>query len=169
MNSGSNMMIDLKSVVDKVVEVARTPAGWLSALLIYLAPLSVIYILMITVVVADFITGMLASWKRMIPRSSGRLKNSIVKVFCYFGAVYIFWQMEVRIGLEYLQLGSYKIIGGFIAIVETISILENMAIITGHPIFLKIIKFVRGKAAEKGGSLIEDILEEKTEESKKKD
>ena len=36
-----------------------------------------------------------------------------------------------------------------------------MAVITGKPIFLKLVKLIRGKAREKGGDLVGDILEEK--------
>ena len=59
---------------------------------------------------------------------------------------------------------TYKFIAGFIAIVEIISILENMAVITGNPIFLKIVRLIRGQAREKHGDLIGDILEEKNGE-----
>ena len=58
------------------------------------------------------------------------------------------------------MIGTYKIVAGFIAIVEIISILENMAVITGNPIFLKIVRLIRGKAREKHGDLFGDILEE---------
>lgn len=167
MKSDWNMMIDIKGISDNVIEAGKTPAGWFSALMLYLAPLHNIYSLMLTIVIADFITGMFASKKRHIPYSSSRLKNSIVKLFCYFGSVYIFWQIEERLEIEWLELGFYKFVAGFIAVVEAISILENMAIITEKPIFLKIIRIVRGKASEKGGTLIEDLLKEKSDDTPK--
>ena len=47
--------------------------------------------------------------------------------------------------------------------VEIISILENMFIITEHPFFTKLVKLIRGKASksEKMGDLLTDIMNEK--------
>lgn len=160
MQNSYKVTVTINEVFSKIWEIVKTPIGWLSALLLYFEPIKDVYILMITVVVMDFITGIGASAKRKIPRSSSRLKNSIIKCFCYFGAVFVFWQFEIRLGLEHV-IGSYKVIAGFIAIVEIISILENMAVITGNAIFLKIVRLIRGKAREKHGDLIGDILEEK--------
>lgn len=163
-----NIMVGIKEIIDKVIDVARTPMGWLAAVLTFFAPLKDVYVLLLIIVGFDFITGVMASVKNKIPRSSSRFKNSVIKMFCYFGAVFIFWQFEERLDLEYIH-GSYKLLAGFIALVETISILENMAVITGNRIFLKIVRLIRGKAAEKGGSLIEDILNEKNPDKEKED
>lgn len=160
MQNSDKVTVTINEVFSKIWEITKTPTGWLLTLLLYFEPIKDIYILMVIVVVMDFITGIGASVKRKIPRSSSRLKNSIIKCFCYFGAVFIFWQFEIRLGLEHV-IGSYKVIAGFIAIVEIISILENMAVITGNPIFLKIVRLIRGRAREKHGDLIGDILEEK--------
>ena len=160
MQNSYKVTVTINEVFSKIGEIVKTPTGWLLALLLYFDPIKDIYILMVIVVVMDFITGIGASVKHKIPRSSSRLKNSVIKCFCYFGAVFVFWQFEVRLGLEHV-IGSYKIVAGFIAIVEIISILENMAVITGNPIFLKIVRLIRGKAREKHGDLIGDILEEK--------
>lgn len=160
-------MIDIKGILLKIIEIAKTPIGWIMAFFAYFAPIQNEIILLMIVVTADFITGLSVSYKMKIPRSSSRFKNSIVKIFCYFGAVFIFWQFEIRLDLELIN-GTYKMITGFIALVEIISILENMAIITENPIFLKIIKLIRGKAAQKGGSLVEDIFNEKNENHLKK-
>ncbi len=162
MQNSYKVTVTISEVFSKILEIVKTPTGWLLALLLYFEPIKDVYILMIIVVVMDFITGIGASARRKIPRSSSRLKNSVIKCFCYFGAVFVFWQFEIRLGLEHV-IGSYKIIAGFIAIVEIISILENMAVITGNPIFLNIVRLIRGKAREKHGDLIGNILEEKNE------
>ena len=160
MQNSYKVTITINEVFSKIGEIVKAPTGWLLALLLYFEPIKDLYLLMVIVVVMDFMTGIGASVKHKIPRSSSRLKNSVIKCFCYFGAVFVFWQFEIRLGLEHV-IGSYKIVAGFIAIVETISILENMAVITGNPIFLKIVRLIRGKAREKHGDLIGDILEEK--------
>lgn len=168
MQNSYKVTVTINEIFSKIWETIKTPTGWLCALLLYFEPIKDVYFLMVIVVVMDFITGIGASVKRKIPRSSSRFKNSIIKCFCYFGAVFVFWQFEIRLGLEHV-IGSYKVIAGFIAIVEIISILENMAVITGNPIFLKIVRLIRGRAREKHGDLIGDILEEKNGEYIPKD
>ena len=168
MQTDWNIMLGIKEIFTKILDVAKTPMGWLAAVLTFFAPLKDVYVLLLIIVGFDFITGVMASVKRKVPRSSSRFKNSVIKMFCYFGAVFIFWQFEERLDLEYIH-GSYKLIAGFIALVETISILENMAVITANKIFLKIVRLIRGKAAEKGGSLIDDILNEKNPDKEKED
>ena len=168
MKTDWNIMLGIKEIFENIIEAAKTPMGWLAAVLTFFAPLKDVYVLLLIIVGFDFVTGVMASVKRKVPRSSSRFKNSVIKMFCYFGAVFIFWQFEERLDLEYIH-GSYKLIAGFIAFVETISILENMAVITANKIFLKIVRLIRGKAAEKGGSLIDDILNEKNPDKEKED
>lgn len=140
-----------------------TVNGWIAGAVIYLAPLHGVFWLMIIMLVADFVTGIAASAKQHIPRSSKRLRRSASKMLCYFGIIYLFWEFEMQLGVDWIA--TYKFIAGFIFLVEIVSILENMFVITGHPAFAKMIKIVRGKAAShhKEGSLLEDILNEKNE------
>ena len=147
----------------KLAAVATTLNGWVAAIVIYLAPLHGVFWLMIILLVADFFTGIAASAKQHIPRSSKRLRRSASKMLCYFGIIYLFWEFEIQLGVDWIA--TYKFVAGFIFLVEVISILENMFVITEHPVFAKLIKVVRGKAAShhKDGSLLEDILNEKNE------
>lgn len=140
-----------------------TVNGWIAGAIIYLAPLHGVFWLMIIMLVVDFLTGIAASAKQHIPRSSKRLRRSASKMLCYFGIIYLFWEFETQLGVDWIA--TYKFIAGFIFLVEVISILENMFVITEHPVFAKLIKVVRGKAAShhKEGSLLEDILNEKNE------
>lgn len=145
-----------------IASAASTVNGWVAAAIMYLTPLHGIFWIVFILIVADFISGLAASAKRKIPRSSKRLRKSISKALCYFGTIYILWEIESKIGVEE-WICTYKIIAAHISITEFVSVLENMAIITENPIFIKLIKIIRGKAAqsEKTGSLIEDIIEEK--------
>ena len=140
-----------------------TVNGWIAGAIIYLAPLHGVFWLMIIMLVADFLTGIAASAKQHIPRSSKRLRRSASKMLCYFGIIYLFCEFETQLGVDWIA--TYKFIAGFIFLVEVISILENMFVITEHPVFAKLIRVVRGKAAShhKEGSLLEDILNEKNE------
>ena len=147
----------------KLMGAATTMNGWVAAIVVYLAPLHGVFWLMIILLLADFFTGIGASAKQHIPRSSKRLRRSASKMLCYFGIIYLFWEFEQQLGVDWIA--TYKFIAGFIFLVEIISILENMFVITEHPVFAKLIKIVRGKASkhQKEGSLLEDILNEKNE------
>lgn len=140
-----------------------TVNGWIAGAIIYLAPLHGVFWLMIIMLLVDFLTGIAASAKQHIPRSSKRLRRSASKMLCYFGIIYLFWEFETQLGVDWIA--TYKFIAGFIFLVEVISILENMFVITEHPVFAKLIRVVRGKAAShhKEGSLLGDILNEKNE------
>lgn len=141
---------------------AATVSGWVCAAVAYLTPLYGVFWLMFMLLLADFITGIAASVKKHIPRSSKRLRRSVSKALCYFGIIYLFWEFEVQVGVED-WICTYKIISGFVFVVEIVSILENMFIITEHPFFTRLIKLIRGKASssEKMGSLLSDIINEK--------
>ena len=150
-------------VCSKLVAATTTVSGWIAAALTYVTPLHGVFWLMIILLVADFLTGVGASAKQHIPRSSKRLRRSASKMLCYFGIIYLFWEFECQLGLEWVA--TYKFVAGFIFLIEVISILENMFVITEHPVFAKLIKIIRGKAAShhKDGSLLEDVLNEKNE------
>lgn len=156
-------MDNFVKVGSKLMGAVTTVNGWIAGAVIYLAPLHGVFWLMIIMLVADFLTGIAASAKQHIPRSSKRLRRSASKMLCYFGIIYLFWEFETQLRVDWIA--TYKFIAGFIFLVEVISILENMFVITEHPVFAKLIKVVRGKVAShhKEGSLLEDILNEKNE------
>lgn len=147
----------------KLAGATTTAAGWVAAFLAYLTPLKGVFYLMVVLLLSDFITGVAASAKQHIPRSSKRLRQSVSKMLCYFGIIYLFWEFETQLGIEWVA--TYKFVAGFIFLIEVISVLENMFVITEHPAFTKLIKLIRGKAASdhKDGSLLEDVLNEKNE------
>ena len=78
MQNSYKVTVTINEVFSKIWETAKTPTGWLLSLLLYFEPIKDVYILMVIVVVMDFITGISASVKHKIPRSSSRLKNSII-------------------------------------------------------------------------------------------
>ena len=130
------------------------------ALLAYFAPLYGIFVLMMLFVLADLVSGIVASSRKKIPRSSRRLRKSIEKTVCYLAAVMLAYTAEQALKLDWFIV--HRTIAAFICVVEFISILENFAVITERPVFLKIITLIRGKAS-KADSLVGDILNEKNE------
>ena len=145
-----------------IISAATTVNGWIAAFIAYLSPLHGVFWLIFILLTADFVTGIAASAKQHIPRSSKRLRRSLSKALCSFGLLYLFWEFECKVGVND-WICTYKIVAGFIFLVEVISVLENMFIITEHPFFTKLIKLIRGKAAqsEKMGDLLSDIMNEK--------
>ena len=145
-----------------IISAATTVNGWIAAFIAYLSPLHGVFWLIFILLTADFVTGIAASAKQHIPRSSKRLRRSLSKALCYFGLLYLFWEFECKVGVND-WICTYKIVAGFIFLVDVISVLENMFVITEHPFFTKLIKLIRGKAAqsEKMGDLLSDIMNEK--------
>lgn len=131
--------------------------GTLVSLWAYLTPMREVFYCMLFFVVVDLITGITASYKNGIGRSSRRGRKSVIKLLCYMGSIMLAYVAEHTFAGD--GVGSYKFVGGFICLVEFISILENMATITGNPIFLKIIKLIRGTK----GDVVNEILNEKNE------
>lgn len=126
---------------------------------LYFSPVQEIFVLMIGFVAVDLVTGLIASRNRRIPRSSRRLRKSVLKVLCYIAAVLLaFWAEQV---LQIEWFASHRFIAGLICVVEFISVLENLAVISGHPVFLKIIKLIRGKASQ--DNVINEIINEKND------
>lgn len=126
--------------------------------LVYLSPMQEVFIVMMIFVGFDLLTGIVASSVKGIPRSSRRARKSIIKLMCYLSAVVLAYLAEKAFDIEWLA--SHRFIGAFICLVEMVSVLENLAVISGKPIFLKIITIIRGKAS-KDSKIITEILNEK--------
>lgn len=126
----------------------------------YFSPLYEMFVVMMFFVLADLISGIIASNKRGVPRSSRRLRKSVVKLVCYISAIMLAFSAEQAFQVEWFV--AHRAVGAFICAVEFISILENFAVITGRPVFLKIIKWIRGKWSN-NDNIINEILNEKNE------
>lgn len=130
----------------------------LMALVVYLTPLFEPLTIIFVFVTVDFVTGIIASRKRGIPCSSRRLRISVTKLVCYMSAVMLSFMLQKTFNLDWFVV--YKYVGALICVIEFISILENFAVITEHPFFMKLIKFIRGKAS-KTDNMIGEIINEK--------
>lgn len=130
----------------------------LLAALAYFSPLYEMFIVLMFFVVADLVTGIVASRKRGIPRSSRRLRKSAAKLVNYIMAMMLAFAAEQAFGVEWFV--AHRAIGAFICAVEMLSILENMAVITEHPVFMAIVRWFRGKASAKD-AMLKEIVDEK--------
>lgn len=130
------------------------------AALAYFSPLYEMFVVLMLFVLVDLITGIVASNRRGVPRSSRRLRKSAVKLVNYLLAIVLAYAAERAFGVEWFV--AHRAIGAFVCAVEFLSILENMAVITGHPAFLAIVGWFRGKASDKS-NVINEILSEKND------
>ena len=130
------------------------------AALAYFSPLYEMFVVLMLFVAADLVTGILASKRRNIPRTSRRLRKSAAKLVNYILALVLAYAAERAFDVEWFV--AHRAIGAFICAVEMLSILENMAVITAHPVFLAIVKWFRGKAAAKD-DLVRELINEKND------
>lgn len=137
--------------------------GWLIkvAILIatYFAPVKEVFIVMVIFVALDLVTGIWASNKRQVPRSSRRARKSIFKLCGYLSVILLSYMIEQLMAFDWFV--AHRFVAAFICTIELLSILENLTVITEHPVFLKILKLVRGKISTDG--VINDIINEKND------
>ena len=95
-------------------------------------------------VLFDLITGVWASLKLKIKIESHRLRATVFKLLSYLSVTTLAGLIDGAITAEWRLSGF---IGGFIAIVELMSIVENFGKITGNDLFEKL-KNALGKKHE---------------------
>lgn len=116
------------------------------ALIAVFAPVKTVLVVSLVLVIADFITGVVAAYKRGDKITSARMKESIIKSLVYETAI-IFAYLA-----EHFLIGDLmpvtKIIAALIGLTECASILENLDSISGQPLFKKIIDRLGSKKDE---------------------
>ena len=115
-------------------------------ILAYFTPIAEMIHVMLIFLTIDTISGIWASLKSKEKFESGKLRKTVSKFLCYTVAVMAAWMMEKTFNINWSNLAS--ITGGFICFVELKSIFENIARITGEPVFIKILKIFKRKGAE---------------------
>lgn len=124
----------------------------------YLFAIQALIYVMLGLVLIDFITGI---WKAVLANgvwrqcklfgvsfklpiaglNSHTMKRTVVKSTCYFIAILTSFLLENEIFGTGIVVT--KIVTGFIAMVEAASIFENLARITGNPVFSKIFDTIK--------------------------
>jgi phage-related holin len=112
----------------------------------YFTPIREIVHVMLIFLFIDTISGIWASLKSGEKLESSKLRKTVYKFLWYTIAVMCSLMMERTFGPSWLRLAS--IVGGFICSVELTSIFENIARITGDPIFRRLIRIIKKKSAE---------------------
>lgn len=119
----------------------------------WLAPVNSLILITLSFILIDFITGIMASYKR-----AKRLKhhwvldpekmwNTVWKlIFCIIGII-MFWVMDQYV-LTFLNLNLHNIFAGFILGIELYSFLKHAAEISNHKIFRWIGNYMKNKIDE---------------------
>jgi len=109
----------------------------LSTLAIF-APVKAVLLATGALIVFDFLTGILAAWKRQEPITSAQMRRTVSKMLIFQITVISAFLIE-----KFLLEGSLpitKLVGGVIGVTEGKSILENVETVYGQPIFKGILK-----------------------------
>lgn len=132
---------------------------WLFATMVSMAaifaPAKALLIVTGILIFADLATGILAARKRGERIKSAALRRTITKCFVYESAILLGFLVETYMLDGFIPVS--KISAGLISVVELKSILENLDVINGNPVFTSLIK--------KLGS-INDTEPEKSEQKK---
>lgn len=99
------------------------------SILIVFAPIKATLLAVLALIVADFITGIIAAYKRKEPITSAGFKRSIGKIFLYEVALALSFMVH-----QYLTgdlLPADKLVAALIGVTELKSVLENLDSISG--------------------------------------
>lgn len=122
------------------------------------APVKALIIVAAILIFADLITGILAARKKGQKINSAGLRRTVTKLFVYEAAIMLGFLVEHYMIADFFPVS--KIAAGLISLVEFKSILENLDVLNGSPVFKSLI--------EKLGSVndVKQVVEEKIEEKK---
>lgn len=123
----------------------------LMSLIGFLTPILPLMYVVTILVIFDLITGILRSykqhpeclgfWKKLQVIKSHKLRKTAIKFFCYNMFIGIVYAVDMVLFGGILQFA--KISMALISLAELYSIAENLDIITGDNIFMKIFKAIR--------------------------
>ena len=129
-------------------------------LISYFAPVKDIVLVLLIFILVDFLSGVWAARKRGEKIRSGGFRKTLTKFLWYTIALILSFMMEKTFNLSWSNLSA--IIGGFICFIELKSIFENITVITGEPVFMRILHVIK----RMGSKTIHEISEEPPNEHK---
>lgn len=112
--------------------------GLLLSTLAVFAPIKAIILVTGILIFSDLFTGVWAAKKKGQKIRSAGLRRSVTKIFVYHAAIMLGFLVEQYMLEGFLPVS--KIAAGLISVVEMKSILENLDVINGSPIFKDLIK-----------------------------
>lgn len=130
--------------------ILKYTSGAIMSLLALLAPIRPLILCAIIFVGIDFVTGVMASYKRARKQQSPWAFESekawatITKLSFVLAGIVLSWLIDSCI-LSFMHLNLANLFTGFVCGVEFWSYLENAAEISNHPIFTKLKKYMKTK------------------------
>lgn len=124
--------------------------GAVTAVLSLLAPIQGLIICAMIFITIDFVTGIMASYKRAGRTGtewgfeSAKAWTTVYKLGFVMAGIVLAWLIDYCI-LDFMNLRLAKIFTGFVCGVEFWSYLENAAEISNHPLFRKLGRVLRRK------------------------
>ena len=103
------------------------------SILAVFAPIQATIAVVALLILADLITGIIASKKRGEPITSAGIKRTVGKVFLYEIALCLSFLVQQYLTGDYLP--ACKLVGALIGLTELKSILENLETISGDRLF----------------------------------
>ena len=120
----------------------------------YFSPVKDIVHVMLIFILVDFLSGIWASRKLGEKLKSKKFRKTLTKFLWYTIALILSFMMEKTFNLSWANLSA--IIGGFICFIELKSIFENITVITGEPVFMRILNIIK----KMGSKTIHEISED---------
>lgn len=124
----------------------------------FFLPIAELFFIVFCFVCADLVTGTMAAKNRHLPRTPRRFRKSVAKFKSYLIVIMLSFGADKILGAEWFM--THRAICAFLCGVEFVSMLENIAVITGNSVFVRLIKLIRGKVSP-SGNVLNDILDEK--------
>lgn len=122
--------------------------GAIAGLLSLLAPVQPLIVCAIIFIGIDFVTGVMASYKRACKQhfpwafESEKAWTTILKLGFVLAGIVLAWLIDAYI-LSFLKLNLANLFTGFVCGVEFWSYLENAAEISDHPIFRRLKRYMK--------------------------
>ncbi len=115
----------------------------------YFAPVKGMAIVMLSAIIIDLVSGVWAALVKREAIQSRKLWRTAYKILFAFIIVNLMHSIDKEMGIS--GITTSKIVALFITGFEVWSILENAAVITEHPVFKILQKYMRTEVKQKTG------------------
>jgi len=130
----------MKELILRRLNVKNFLIGLLVSTCAVFAPIKMMLISTIVLVFVDLVTGIIAAKKKGQKITSSGIKRTFIKFTVYMTGIMVGFLAETYMLGGYIAIS--KLAAGLIAVVECVSLYENLNVIYGSDIFKKIVQFL---------------------------
>ena len=131
------------------LHIGNIATGFVATVAGYFAPVKGMAIVMLAAIIIDLISGVWAALEKREGIQSKKLWRTSYKILFAIVIVNLMHSIDIEMGIP--GVTTSKIVALFITGFEVWSILENAAIISDHPIFKVLQKYMSKEVKEKTG------------------